>query len=206
MTIVMDIEGRTKLISLGSLSFEEGEAFQKEFDRQLLLWRHHRKHLDSQIFDALDDTCVKLSPNHQVVRSKDGYRLIPKRVSSYSIMSGQTFKGLSFGEGAWLDTTFVRENFWEDTANFNVEILYDDQPWRQAKPHRLFPWGVRVLTPDGYRNLTWAKLELIRLLKPEERHRSLRLILLLDKKDRLQSQRLNWPEEPKVLRATSLGV
>ena len=57
---------------------------------------------------------------------------------------------------------FLQALKWQSFMRKQVTFTYDGESVaRIALTNKIFPWGFRALTPDGHRNFSWAKVDLL---------------------------------------------
>lgn len=167
---IRGVDGSRIEISLSWLDPLEAKTFKDQLDREFKRWRFRRMPLDGYITAALGSTCRKKFPNLTVGVSPLGYRLISSGSRGKSWYSSSEFQQLLTAKASsHEDYLLAKLAYGGATGKPSMEIRYNGGPSRLAKLRNIYPWGLRVETAEGIRNMRWDKLTAIRILMSDER-------------------------------------
>lgn len=164
------VDGSRIELSLSWLTAREAVTYKAELDHQLKRRRFRRMPLDSYITAAMTAALNRTFPHLRIGLTAKGYRLDSFGAPGQRWYSKEEFKRLITAAKPPHEEYFLAKlPYGGSTARPSMEIRYDGGPSRLGKIHNVYPWGLRVETPDGFRNFRWEKISSVRILMSAER-------------------------------------
>lgn len=189
------VDGSRIELSLSWLTAREAVTFKDELDRQLKRRRFRRMPLDGYITAAMTAALNRTFPHLRVGLTAKGYRLDSFGAPGQHWYSKEEFKKLvTAASPPHEEYLLAKLAYGGSTGKPSMEIRYDGGPSRFGKIHNVYPWGLRVETPDGFRNFRWEKISGVRILMSAERVPPSKL-QLLSVDNSITSSWLRWDSE-----------